>query len=218
MPRSRPMEQRFWEKVRKGTDCWEWIGANTRGYGVFGRFNADGKWSTILAHRLSYEMASGRIPEGVIVCHHCDNPRCVRPEHLFLGTDKDNQVDKCAEGRNCRGERRSKGLTDGDVRLIRTLYAEGASQPSLALRFGVARTTINDIVNLYTWRHVEEDTPRHRRTDNRRQRAVLSEDQVRAIRQGASRGELQSDIGRRFGCSHSQISRIVLRLQWASVE
>ena len=92
----RPLAERFWAKVRRGAACWEWQGAMLpNGYGkIFGT-----EHKIIGAHRASWIVTHGNIPEGMLVCHHCDNPRCVRPEHLFLGTDKDNTRDMFQKGR-----------------------------------------------------------------------------------------------------------------------
>ena len=96
--RRKPLTQRFWGKVAIGEGCWLWVGwKSTRGYG---KVNLPcGRGKTIYAHRLSYEIHYGQIPEGLLVCHHCDNPQCVRPEHLFLGTNYDNTQDAVSKGR-----------------------------------------------------------------------------------------------------------------------
>jgi hypothetical protein len=92
-----PRDVRFWRSVAKTQEgCWEWQGRRgAKGYGVF-------VWDTgkpVLAHRASYTIARGSIPAGLFVCHHCDNPKCVRPDHLFVGTNADNMKDGYTKGR-----------------------------------------------------------------------------------------------------------------------
>lgn len=89
---------RFWKKVNKGEGCWEWTAARSAdGYGVIG---AGGRGGPLLrAHRVSYEIHNGPVPIGMYVCHHCDNPPCVRPDHLYAGTNQQNQLDAVKRGR-----------------------------------------------------------------------------------------------------------------------
>ena len=94
-------EADFWMLVAKrGPDeCWGWYGRSQRGYGRF-RFGG----LTQRTHRLAWAFAHGPVPEGMCVCHHCDNPRCCNPKHLFIGTSADNNADKVAKGRQSRGK------------------------------------------------------------------------------------------------------------------
>jgi len=143
--------KRFWSKVAVGEpdECWEWLAQKTgRGYG---RFQINCKpWQ---AHRVAWVLTFGPIPEGLQCCHHCDNPSCVNPYHLFLGTNKDNIVDAAKKGRTARGKDHWKSkLTVGDVLEIREMYAEGDwTQQDIALAFDVSRPTIYKILSGETW-------------------------------------------------------------------
>jgi hypothetical protein len=142
-----------------GSTCWEWIGDRSQyGYGRRGHLE-NGKLKSEAAHRLAYERAFGPIPEGLAVCHRCDNRACVRPEHLFLGTWKDNSEDMVRKGRSNKGERHGNSkLTEEQVREIRRLYIprdpERGATP-LARRFGVTVGAIDDVARGVIWKHVD---------------------------------------------------------------
>ena len=143
---------RFWSKVEKTSTCWLWRGALTSaGYGSLRR---DQRGS--YAHRAAYELTVEPIPNGFYVCHRCDTPACVRPDHLFLGTAKDNSQDCAAKIRgNGRPHTAVARLTPEAVRRIRKTYAEQTvSQRQLAEEFGVAQMTISKVVRRVSWPHL----------------------------------------------------------------
>lgn len=90
--------EQFWAKIERGDGCWTWL-ASVSPWG-YGRSPFPGRSGRlVMAHRIAWELTNGPIPDGLIVCHHCDNPRCCRPDHMFLGTDKDNAMDAARKGR-----------------------------------------------------------------------------------------------------------------------
>lgn len=135
--------------------CLEWQGCrNQDGYG----FHTAGEHRMRRAHRVAWEEAYGPIPDGLLVCHKCDNRACVRPEHLFLGTSADNTQDAWRKGRLHRlgaGEAHYKAkLTVEMVTEIRSRYAAGESQSTLAQSYGVTQATVSKAVLRRTWRNV----------------------------------------------------------------
>lgn len=156
------LAQRFWPKVdvRGPLECWPWIAAKDHhGYGRvhFGRRN-----QYIKAHRASWLIANGALPpKGFGVLHRCDNPGCVNPAHLFLGTHADNMHDMFAKGRRTAktgtvGEKNfSAKITEKDVLEIRALYAKGGiTQEALGKKFGLSQYPISRIVRRVGWKHV----------------------------------------------------------------
>jgi len=151
VPAFKPVAERFWTKVAKGEGCWLWT-APPRNDG-YGQFNVRGR--PVAAHRLSWELNVGPIPVGLHVLHRCDTPACVRPDHLFLGTQADNNADKRQKGRQARGEKLSTKLTERAVRKVRQLLADGAQPALLAGALGVHRTTIVRIGSKDRWGHLD---------------------------------------------------------------
>jgi len=149
--------KRFWSKVAVGEpdECWEWLAQKTgQGYGRFGIPTGKNQpWKIRPAHRVSWFLTFGPIPEGLYVCHHCDNRGCVNPYHLFLGTHKDNQVDAAKKGRMAKGEDNGKSkLTEEEVLEIREMYSEGDwTQQEIADAFDVSNATIYKILKGKTW-------------------------------------------------------------------
>lgn len=137
-------------------DCWNWTGMiDAKGYAIIW----DGK-KTLRANRVSYALHVGEPPPDLLVCHHCDNPSCVNPSHLFLGTAADNNADRDAKGRHGHGplpageKHPAAKLTNADVRDIRAALASGGSWRRTAKRFGVSKKTIGDIKMGRRWAHV----------------------------------------------------------------
>jgi len=166
------LEKRFWGKVKKSSGCWEWeAGCHKHGL-PYGKFYTNGK--TMVAHRVAYELTYGPVPDGLFVCHKCDNPRCVRPDHLFLGTPKDNTRDRDLKGRAAHntGDKSPRHLrpdsyhdygeesvhaklTSDEVIAIRNQYARGGiGYKSLAKQYKVSPKAIQKIVRRENWKHI----------------------------------------------------------------
>lgn len=148
-----PWQDLFWAKVNKTETCWLWTAAVfTKGYGFCGGRHSRCFVETheLRAHRVSWVIHYGPIPCGLSVLHSCDIPQCIRPTHLFLGTNIDNMRDKCMKGR----QRYAGGCENGmsklqpkDILEIRSLYAQGVIQVELAARFNTGKMVINRIVH-----------------------------------------------------------------------
>jgi hypothetical protein len=145
---TRSVEDRFWEKVIKTERCWLWVGnRNKKGYG---RFWLDGR--NHFAQRVSWRLHHGPFNDELRVLHRCDRPSCVHPDHLFLGTDADNQTDKVAKGRSAAGEKNgNRKLTVAQVKAIR---ASAAPTKALAKRYRIDVTQVYNILARKQWRHV----------------------------------------------------------------
>lgn len=169
-PGGMSVEGRFWRRVNKTNACWVWTGAvSDKGYGSFG---IGGK--TTSTHRFSYELAYGPIPQGMFVCHRCDNPPCCRPDHLFLDTAKGNARDMVAKGRarnrpfagdehwtHINPSRRTRGESCGGAKLtrvsviaIRARRAEGEPLANIAKDYGISESTVSRIALRKLWAHI----------------------------------------------------------------
>jgi hypothetical protein len=149
---------RFWRFVDKAGECWLWNGLRLEsGYGFFSLNASQEKRNAgILAHRMSWKLAHGPIPDRAHVLHRCDNPPCVRPDHLFLGDQAINNADRDSKDRVRHGSaHRNAKLSEIDVQRIRTLYATGAiSHRQLARGFGISHQTIGDVLSGRIWKRV----------------------------------------------------------------
>ena len=155
--RHKTLPERFWEKVNQPSEgCWDWKSAvGTRGYGIFW---VGGSMRNEMAHRVAYELANAeQIPDGLVVMHSCDNPRCCNPAHLSLGTPKDNTHDAVRKRRHVFGERNKGGnkLTAEQARQIRW-HMDGLSVTKPAARYGVSTNTIKQIQRGRLWAHIAD--------------------------------------------------------------
>lgn len=157
-PRFVPPMERFWLYVDRGDECWEWTGdRDSRGYGRFHSVST----RTEQAHRLSFEIAFGPIPAGLCVCHACDNPSCVRPSHLFLGTHQENIADAVSKGRMNLGARNGWATVPERMRTrrppvhvspekvaeLRRLFASGKTMGQIARQLGLSTSGVSRILN-----------------------------------------------------------------------
>ena len=151
-------ERRFLGKFCVGDDCWLWTAGQF--WNGYGNFRVEGKH--LKAHRVSYELFVGAIPPQLCVCHHCDEPSCVRPSHLFLGTHADNMRDREAKRRNRPKHGEANGyskLTEPLVHEIRRRHKAGHSGRSIARELGLNRYTVGDVLRGRTWGHVKDAAP-----------------------------------------------------------
>lgn len=148
LKQSGSIEDRFFSRfIKMDSGCWQWTAhADKNGYGVL-----PGDKKNIRAHRLSYEIHVGQIPKELFVCHRCDNPGCVNPDHLFLGTAKDNNQDSLKKGRHYVGEKNGRAkLTWEKVKNIRQ---SNKSKKELAIIYEVSVQTIKAVKNNKVWKN-----------------------------------------------------------------
>lgn len=148
------LRERFEQYIFYSPDgCWYWLAAyNNKGYGLFWFNN-----KLVSAHRMSHELYLGPIPDGLHILHKCDNPKCVNPDHFFLGSYQENSDDKMRKGR----QKKNKGvemwnaiLTEDDVRQIRARYTFGKGVKKLADEFNISTTHLYFIVTNRRWKHL----------------------------------------------------------------
>ncbi len=147
-PRATDIQARFWSKVSIPEDdgCWEWVASlDGSGYGRFGY-----RGGLVSAHRFSFDLFSGPIPSGMHVLHHCDNPACVNPDHLYLGGPRDNMIDRELRGRGVAK------LSIDDVKSIRLRSMRGETQASLSKEYGISDGHISEIIGRKKWDWVED--------------------------------------------------------------
>jgi hypothetical protein len=207
-----PLIERFWSKVRKTDGCWLWVGAKHDGKWGYGIIGHAGRGSRSLrSHRLSWEIHHGAIPSGLFVCHSCDNPACVNPDHLFLGTHEDNMHDMRLKGRSAPPPK--KRFTNAQIVAMRERYAAGEEQTSIAASFATSQRAISRIVLGRLYKDsggpvaAVKSPIRLYGADNGNAR--LTADEVAEIRAHRSAGETLAAIATRFNVSKSTIGNVV---------
>lgn len=143
--------ERFWRLVTKTETCWRWMGyRNKFGHGRIGVGH-----ELFMAHRFSWCIHNGEIPAKMCVLHHCDNPECVNPSHLFLGTRADNNSDRDAKGRGAKGEKMNRGvLTVEKVKEIKRRLANNESHAHIATSLSISTRNVKHILHGDSWKHV----------------------------------------------------------------
>ncbi|MCG7607082.1 HNH endonuclease signature motif containing protein [Mycobacterium sp. CnD-18-1] len=228
------LESRFWSHVDRGQDCWTWTAwVNRHGYGkAWAGTNSDGAPVMRYAHRVAWFIEHGEWPGGLDVRHKCDNPSCVRPDHLELGTHQDNMRDMNERGRavHVRGEKHGLSKLDADsVREIVRRRIRGESLEFIAAHYGVHYATIGSIVTGKTWSHVtgiipgESDlkiSPVQWSGDARGEKnnmAKLTADNVKQIFDMRAKGLTLQRIGDHFGVNSSAVHKILKGQRWPEV-
>jgi hypothetical protein len=217
--------QRFRQRVDipiNGDGCWTFSGArNQNGYGQF-RIGERRVNQRVHAHRVAWVMENGPIPDRLLVCHKCDRPSCVRPSHLFLGTNADNLADMSRKGRSTTGEKSGMAkLRDRDVLAIRRLANDGTRRVAIADLFGVTPTNVSSIIRRETWQHLPPEpgvaTVGVGGIGEDHHSARLTEQDVRTVRDHVANGGTQAEAARRFGISRGSVSKIIHRRTWKHV-
>lgn len=176
---------RFWSKVdrREARECWPWLGPVDRdGYGLFDTS------VELRANRAAFRFSKGDIPQGLLICHSCDNPICCNPAHLWLGTPKANTVDSVVKRRRVGARTGKVKLTDSAVAVIRGRLSAGELPRDLAIEFGVESSTIDRIKAGRSWPHITHNRPLVLSDEaTRRMKKRILDLQIAGIRKAAAR-------------------------------
>lgn len=211
----------FYNSIEEpNTGCRLWMGDLRRADG-YGFLRVEGK--TYLAHRLSYEVTYGPIPPGLFVCHRCDTPQCINPDHLFLGTAADNNADMKRKGRKPVGSKAGGAkLTEAQIAEIDRLRRTGESCTTIAARFGVVPQQIARIIRRAEWAHIPADPiaskmPPALLRGHFHHASKLTEADVTAIRKRVRAGEMKAHLAREFGVTPTLIGNIIKRRCWKHI-
>lgn len=220
------LDERFWSKVNKDTDsgCWEWTAnKNNKGYGMFSVSSYVGKQ---LAHRLSYKDAHGPIPKGGLILHSCDNQACVNPEHLRVGTYKENVADMDTRKRRVTntpfGEDNCNALLTAEkVIQMRRDYLAGVKNAVLAERYGMTELSIKDVTLGRSWKHLlgVNGAPSLAELKayakvSQKSASKITQEVAFEIRRRLNNGELGKDLAAEFGIHKATVSDIKKGKTW----
>lgn len=212
---SRPsLEERFYNKVNKTDSCWIWTAYRSNfGYGTIGI-----EKKTCKAHRVAWELEYGTIPKDMQVCHSCDNPSCVRPSHLFIGSQQDNIDDQMKKKRHVSFKGSDNGmsrLSEEDVRSIHDGDSKGISHNKIAQYHGVSRHHVSQIIRGKRWVHLGlgSDASHDFRGENNG-RAKLTEKNVLQIRIMYKNGYSRKTLMKEFGIGSSNLCNILSGKAW----
>lgn len=208
--KQKKIKENYEKHVIRKDGCWEWSGVKDKdGYGQI----ACGYHKQTKAHRVSWNIYKGTIPEGMIVCHHCDNPPCTNPSCLFLGTKKTNALDMSSKLRGTNGTKNKHAkLQENDIPEIRRRLNQGESFYEIAKEFTVKPTTIWNIRENKSWKHVEEN-----KCERIERKTTLTKDDIPKIRKLLEMGVKQVKIAKDFGVSDMTISKIKNGETWKHV-
>lgn len=214
--RKRQAEKRFHTLYDVGEDCWNWTGSlNSGGYG---------KWKCGAASRQAWKYAYGEIPAGMQVCHKCDNRKCVRPSHLFLGTIRDNQLDKVSKNRHARGSSIGNSvMTEKHVLEIRKMRISGSTYKEISQKYGYSWDLVRKVCKNEGWQHVplgqeSAKIPQFRgnyKKGSNSPSSKIKESDVIAIRKMLEDGHKIKNIAKDFSVSASTICDIKSKRTWA---
>lgn len=235
-PKPLPLSERFWRHVNKRSadECWEWRGHKLKtGYGTFNLNASRANRECTTAQRVAWHLTNGEIPQGKDICHRCDNPPCVNPAHLWVGTPKENTHDMIRKDRHrsgwVPGEKNGQSiLTESDVLKIREHHSNDAySRNELASIFGVSESAIKKVCYGYTWKHLKATVSDMARRGRRVTSGLIGEKNpackispttVLEIRRMYAEGKYSQDkIGSFYGLKQTQVSRIIRGESWKSI-
>jgi len=199
-------------KLNQENGCIEWIG--TKGFFGYGRMYFNGKEDK--AHRVSYVLNNGEIPKGLFVCHKCDNPSCVNPEHLFLGTALDNNRDRILKGRSVHLSGEDVPTSKLTENQVKDIYVDDRVHTLIAKDFNVTRECVSSIKNKRSWKNVTDKIDcAYTQKDKRFNFSKLTLDDVKYIKNNKEIGvNLLAD---KFGVCEYTINRIIKGKTWKDV-